>query len=198
MVDDSLQVASVAAERLAAVGLLPGVGSVVVAGIGIRKPVGTDEVDEIRGRETRPLRGAFLARKYLIGTGKTHSVLREHQVVLPGLHSGPHCHIDEEVVGALGLVDLLDGRASCELDIPGSDVLPVDHELEGGLHACPPARGLDMGNPRLGGPDLPFPRCTHPHAHSHGVLLAEPLEHEHGIVLRDDFETGVPAVQGRM
>ena len=55
MVDNSLKITAVAAERLLSLGLLKGIISVVISWIGVGETVGIDQVNEIRCSETGPL-----------------------------------------------------------------------------------------------------------------------------------------------
>ena len=148
VIDNALKITTMAAKRLAAVSLLGGVIGVVISLVGVGETVGADQIDKIRSCETATLGGTFLPRGDPVRIAEGTAILREYDAVLTGLGRCAYGHVNKKIVRAVRLMDLLDADTfTLDPDIIAGDAIAVDHQLERGLHAHPPARRLHVRNP---------------------------------------------------
>ncbi len=119
------------AEKGAAVGLLGGVGRGIDRRIAVGEAVGHEQIDHIGRGETLPGGGALAAGGDVVRHLESLALAREDQVTRAGLGRAGHLDIDEEVVGALGLVHVSDAQAlrPFDADVAGGNAVAVDHEL---------------------------------------------------------------------
>ena len=145
VVADTLDIAAVAAEEGFAVGLLLRVGGRIVFGIAVGEAVGHEEVDHVRGREAPALCRTFAACRDFVGHLELPPLLREDEVVGARCGRGIDGDIDEEVVGAVGLVGRRDLHAPSPFDADSvvGDPFSGDEQLQGRLHLRPPREGFD-------------------------------------------------------
>ena len=108
MVDDALEVPSVASERLVPVCFFLSVEGIVIVRIGIGEPVRAYQVDEVGRGETLPARGAFLPSQDGIRPPEGLPVIREYKIVSPWFHVPSDRNVDEKIVRTLGFMHLRD------------------------------------------------------------------------------------------
>ena len=140
MVDDTLDVTAVTAERLVAVSLVRHTLNRVIGNIAICKTVRHDEVDHVCSSEACTLCRTVLACCDFVWMLEGFSILREYDVVCARLCICCDLDVHEKVVRAVSLVHLLDRHAFAAFDCNAvlRDVLALHKDLERHLHACPP------------------------------------------------------------
>ena len=146
VVDDALEVTAMAAHRLLPAGLFSRVGRRVNGGVSIGKTVGDDEIDKVCAGETFPLGASFGAFVNLIGITHGNPVFLEYERVGARLGLVVNLQVNEQVIGAVGLVHCLDIHAggAFQGNIGLADILSVHQQLQLGVHSGPPAKGFDL------------------------------------------------------
>ena len=141
MVDDALDVAAMTAEGILTVGALDGGGGGIVCGVAVGEAVGHDEIDHVGRGETLALSRAFNTLVKGVGITPSAGRGREEKVESAGRGSSINGQIDEEVVGAVGLVDSRDADTikALDADVASANAVGMHKKLKRLFHARPPA-----------------------------------------------------------
>ena len=151
VVDDALQVATVTAVQILTVGLLGRRGGAVDGRVAIGKAVGHQQVDDIRGGKALALGRPCTAFCQRIGDLELLVATLKEEVNLPRRSRGLNLDVEEEVVGAVGLVHFTQANPlAYQLHLTGRDLFALHQELQRGLHTNPPRQRLKAGHSTLG------------------------------------------------
>ena len=160
MVDNALYVTAVAGHRVlarhfvrsgrnmpgarGAVVVLPSLPGLVVIDKSRSEAVGHNKVDHVGHSVAFTLAAALFAAAHYVGILEGLAFAAEHEVVLARL---THLHVEEEVIGAVGLMYGFHTQAAA---LYGNVVLrnlrPLHKQLERSVHARPPGKGLHTGH----------------------------------------------------
>ena len=137
---------------------LPGVSGAVFVGcfgtLPLCKPVRHDQVDHVRGGKALAGSTSGAALPYEIRVLEALPFPCENKVVGTG---GRNFHVHKQKIRVIGLMDLFHLEALAgSAHFTGRNIRPLHHELEGRIHANPPAQGLYAGYfPGTGLRDIP-------------------------------------------
>ena len=202
VVDDTLDVATMASEEGIAVGLVIGVGGRVVRGVAIGKAVGHEQIHHIGRGEAGALGRAFATCLQLVGVAELLALLGEYEVVGAGLCLGIDGDVDKQVVGALGLVYLghLHTFTALDGEVVGGDVGAMNHQLQGCVHAGPPGERLHAVYGVAHGAVLPTPGSLELYRNLYLVARYRAGESEGVVVGADNLKLAMAdaCAQGRV
>ena len=202
MVDDTLDIATVASEEGIAVGLVIGVGGRVVRGVAIGETVGHEQVHHVGRGEAGALGRAFAACLQLVGVAELLALLGEYEIVGAGLCLGIDGDVDKQVVGTLGLVYLgyLHALAALDGEVVGGDVGTMNHQLQGSAHAGPPGERLHAVYGIAHGAVLPTPGSLKLYRYLYFVAWYRAGKGEGVVVGADNLKLAMPdaCAQGRI
>ena len=148
VVDNALDITTMAAHGLLPVGFLGRVRGGIDGRVSVGKAVRNNEVDKVGGGITLPLDQSFFPCVNLIGIAHRDAVLLEDESISSRLGGSVYLQVDEYVIGAVGLVDGFDIDAGGTFHgyIGLADILSVDQQLKFGVHPRPPAQRLYVLN----------------------------------------------------